>query len=74
MINESEILGNIGEESQIDFVQTLGEYDAILDKFIKKQEELFKCKDSNEKKAIKREIEDLKNLVVHKQKNYLRNI
>ncbi|MBE5035275.1 Eco57I restriction-modification methylase domain-containing protein [Gallibacter intestinalis] len=67
LINGSEILGNIGDETQIDFVQTLGEYDAILDKFIKKQEELFKCKDSNEKKAIKREIEDLKNLVVHKQ-------
>lgn len=65
LINESDLLGNISKVAQVDLNQ--GIYDSILEKLIKKQEELFKCKNTEEKKLLKEQIASYRDEIIKNQ-------
>lgn len=65
LINESALLGNITENSQINMNQ--GSFDAILSKLIEKQNELFYCDNTEKKIKLKDEIESLRDMIIMMQ-------
>lgn len=62
LINESELLGNVVENSYVSMNQS--QIDDILASLIKKQEELYFCKDPKEKNRIKEEIASLRDILI----------
>ena len=65
LINESELLGNLTLDKQIDAYQSA--FDATLKRLIAKQEELFRCDNTNRKSDLLTQIEDLRNSVIMTQ-------
>lgn len=64
LINESELIGNT-TAGQINMYQSA--FDATLERLITKQEELFRCDNTEKKSALLQEIEDLRNAVIMTQ-------
>lgn len=65
LINESDLLGNTKNNAQVNLNQ--GIYDGILEKLISTQEELFRCKNTEEKKMLKDKIASLRDLIIKNQ-------
>lgn len=65
LINESELLRNTKNNAQVNLNQ--GIYDGILEKLISTQEELFRCKNTEEKKMLKDKIASLRDLIIKNQ-------
>lgn len=62
LINESELLGNITENSYVSMNQS--QIDDILASLIQKQEELYFCDDPNKKILLKEEIASLRDILI----------
>lgn len=62
LVNESDLLGNTSESSQININQKT--IDTILFNLIQKQNELFSCDSTEKKKQLKEEIESLRDMIV----------
>ena len=62
LINESELLGNATEHSQVAMNQ--GRFDTVVKKLIEKQNELFLCDETEKKKQLKTEISSLKDTII----------
>lgn len=65
LINESALLGNITENSQLNMNQDI--FDTVLSKLIEKQNELFHCDNTEKKKQLKEEIESLRDTIIMTQ-------
>ena len=65
LINESALIGNLTVGKQIDAFQSA--FDATLERLIVKQEELFRCDDSDKKMDLLNQIDDLRNSVIMTQ-------
>lgn len=65
LINESDLLRNTKNNAQVNLNQ--GIYDGILEKLISTQEELFRCKNTEEKKMLKDKIASLRDLIIKNQ-------
>lgn len=65
LINESELLYNVSENSQITMYQ--GGVDSLLNELINLQEHLFGIKDHDEKEETKQEIQDIYNQIILEQ-------
>lgn len=65
LINESDIIGTAGNVMQVNLYQSA--FDATLQRLIGKQEELFKCNDTEQKYQILRDIEALRDDVIMSQ-------
>lgn len=63
LIKESDLLGST--TYQVDF--NSGRFDSIVRKLIEKQDELFRCDDTEKKQQLKKEIEDLRNMIILSQ-------
>lgn len=60
LIKESDLLGNTIYQMDLGS----GRFDAIIRKLIEKQDELFRCDDTEKKQQLKQEIEDLRNMII----------
>lgn len=65
LINESDLLGNAGQIHQTKLYQS--RYESILVKLIQKQEELFRCDNTEKKKQLKEEITSLRDMIILSQ-------
>lgn len=65
LINESDLLGNTSNNAQVNLNQ--GIYESILRKLIKTQDELFRCKNTEEKKELKNQIVSLRDMIIKNQ-------
>ena len=65
LINESDIIGTAGEVMQFNLYQNA--FDNLLDKLIEKQEELFKCDDTEKKYQLLQDIGALRDAVIMSQ-------
>lgn len=65
LINESELLHNVSENSQIEMFQ--GGVDSLLNELIKQQDKLFFIKDHDEKEETKQKIQDIYNQIILEQ-------
>lgn len=65
LINESELLHNVSENSQIKMFQ--GGVDSLLNELIKQQDKLFFIKDHDEKEETKQKIQDIYNQIILEQ-------
>ncbi|QTE74274.1 Eco57I restriction-modification methylase domain-containing protein [Clostridiales bacterium FE2010] len=65
LINESDIIGTAGNEMQVNLYQSA--FDATLQRLIDKQQELFKCDDTEKKYLIMQEIGELRDEVIRSQ-------
>ena len=65
LINESDVIGTAGNVMQVNLYQSA--FDATLQRLIAKQEELFKCNDTEQKYQILRDIEALRDDVIMSQ-------
>lgn len=63
LIKESDLLGNTIYQMDLGS----GRFDAIIRKLIEKQDELFRCDDTEKKQQLKQEIEDLRNMIILSQ-------
>ena len=63
LIKESDLLGST--TYQVDF--NSGRFDSIVRKLIEKQDELFRCDDTEKKQQLEKEIEDLRNMIILSQ-------
>lgn len=62
LINESELLGNTTVNTQIETAQS--QIDTIIKKLIEKQDELYRCDNTNKKKQLKADIEYLRDEII----------
>ncbi len=62
LINESELLGNTTINTQIETAQS--QIDTIIKKLIEKQDELYRCDNTDKKKQLKADIEYLRDKVI----------
>ena len=67
LINESDIIGTASNEMQVNLYQSA--FDATLQRLIYKQQELFKCDDTDKKSRIILEIAELRDEVIKSQLN-----
>ncbi|MBS6195822.1 MAG: class I SAM-dependent DNA methyltransferase, partial [Clostridiales bacterium] len=65
LINESELIGTAGEVYQRNMNQD--RFDAILTQLISKQDELFRCDDTNKKHQLLEEIASLRDMIIMSQ-------
>lgn len=65
LINESDIIGTAGPDMQVNLYQNA--FDALLNKLIEKQEELFRCDDTEKKYQILQDISALRDEVIMSQ-------
>ena len=65
LINESDIIGTAGDVMQVNLYQRA--FDTLLDKLIEKQEELFRCDDTEKKYQILQDISALRDEVIMSQ-------
>ena len=65
LVNESDLLGNISESSQINMNQKT--IDTILFNLIQKQNELFSCDSPEKKRQLKKDIDSLRDMIVMAQ-------
>lgn len=65
LVNESELLGNTTHGNQIDVYQSA--FDATLERLTAKQDELFRCDNTDKKAILLQEIADLRNSVIMTQ-------
>lgn len=65
LINESDLIGNVSESSQLDINQPF--FDATLRSLLEAQDELFRCDNTERKEEIKRRIEGLRDIIISKQ-------
>ena len=65
LINESDIIGTAGDVMQVNLYQS--GFDATLQRLIEKQEELFKCEDTEKKKQLLQDIDALREDVIMSQ-------
>ncbi len=62
LINESDLLGNTDSTNQINMNQS--RYESVLIKLIQKQDDLFRCDNTEKKKQLKDEIASLKDMII----------
>ena len=65
LINESDIIGTAGADMQVNLYQNA--FDTLLNKLIEKQEELFRCDDTEKKYQILQDISALRDEVIMSQ-------
>ena len=65
LINESSLIGNVEQYSQINLNQ--GRFESILKALISKQEELFQCENTEKKQQLKEEIVSLRDMIILSQ-------
>lgn len=65
LINESDLLGNTSNVAQVELNQEI--YERILEKLIEKQDELFRCKNTEEKKVLKQQIASYRDEIIKNQ-------
>ena len=65
LINESDIIGTASDMMQVNLYQSA--FDATLQRLIEKQDELFKCDDTDKKHQILQDIEALRDEVIRSQ-------
>lgn len=63
LINESDLFGN----SEYQIVLNQSRFESIVKTLIEKQNELFRCENTNTKKKLKEEIESLRNMIILSQ-------
>lgn len=61
LVKESDLLGSSGEYQQ---ELSSGRFDAIVEKLIEAQDELFRCDNTEKKKQLKEQIESLRNMII----------
>ena len=61
LVKESNLLGSSGEYQQ---ELSSGRFDAIVEKLIEAQDELFRCDNTEKKKQLKEQIESLRNMII----------
>lgn len=65
LINESDLIGNTTQNSQINLNQS--RFETVLRELIAKQEELFRCDNTDKKQQIKEEIASLRDMIILSQ-------
>ena len=65
LINESDLIGNVTQNSQINLNQS--RFEKILRQIIEKQDELFRCDNTRKKSQLKQEIASLKDVIILSQ-------
>ena len=65
LINESDLIGNVTQNSQINLNQA--RFETVLRQIIEKQDELFRCDNTEKKAQIKEEIESLRDIIILSQ-------
>lgn len=60
LIKESDFLGNINYQRDVNS----GRFDSVISKLIEKQDELFKCDETDKKAQLMEEINSLRNMVI----------
>lgn len=65
LINQSDLLGNVIENSQMNLNQ--GRFESIVVSLIDKQNELFRCDDTEKKRQLKEEIDALRDMIILSQ-------
>ena len=65
MINESELIGNVTQNSQINLNQS--RFEIVLSQLIEKQNELFRCDNTEKKQQLKEEIASLRDMIILSQ-------
>ena len=65
LVNESDILHTTHEGTQM--VMGQSQFDAILEKLLQTQDELFLCDDPNKKIQLKEYIQSYKDMIIHNQ-------
>ncbi len=65
LINESELIGNVSQYSQINLNQA--RFETVLEQLIEKQNELFRCDNTEKKAQLKDEITDLRDMIILSQ-------
>lgn len=68
LINDSDIIGTAKDKQQIDLNQ--GQFESILKSLIEKQDELFRCDDTNRKHNLLEEIEALRDALIKTQLSF----
>jgi adenine-specific DNA-methyltransferase len=65
LINESDLIGNVTKNSQINLNQA--GFETVLRELIEKQNDLFRCDNTEKKQQIKDEIESLRDMIILSQ-------
>lgn len=65
LINPGNLLGKSDQMAQLDF--SSARFDAILNRLIEKQDELFRCDNTEKKHQMKDEIESLRDMIIQEQ-------
>ena len=65
LINPGNLLGKSDQMAQLDF--SSARFDAILNRLIEKQDELFRCDNTEKKHQLKDEIESLRDMIIQEQ-------
>lgn len=64
LVKESNLLGSSGEYQQ---ELSSGRFDALVEKLIETQDELFRCDNTEKKKQLKEQIESLRDMIIMTQ-------
>lgn len=65
LINTGNLLGKSDQTAQLDF--SSARFDAILNRLIEKQDELFRCENTEKKHQLKDEIASLRDMIIQEQ-------
>lgn len=65
LINESDLIGNVTQNSQINLNQS--RFEMVLHQLIEKQNELFRCDNTEKKAQLKEEIASLRDMIIMSQ-------
>lgn len=65
LINQSDIIGTTAQNQQVNMLTNI--FEQLLPELIKAQEDLFRCKSTDEKTLLKDRIKDLRDALIHVQ-------